>query len=130
MLADTTDLARRSDTAPTGALLTAHPLWQSSALKDAINIDKKTFLTTDLPTLSLSTPSAIHDWYRKFTQQATSTQIYLCPLRHFKKGHALWPHNLPIPLVFEMGSLILLKLQSKAALVALSNQVLNASPIP
>ena len=41
LLADTTDLARRSDTAPTGALLTAHPLWQSSALKDAINIDKK-----------------------------------------------------------------------------------------
>ena len=124
LLADTTDLARRSDTAPTGALLTAHPLWQSSALKDAINIDKKTFLTTDLPTLSLSTPSAIHDWYRKFTQQATSTQIDLCPLRHFKKGHALWPHNLPIPLVFEMGSLILLKLQSKAAL-DLSNQVIN-----
>ena len=37
---------------------------------------------------------------------------------------ALWPHNLPIPLVFEMGSLILLKLQSKAAL-DLSNQVIN-----
>ena len=125
MLADTTDLARRSATAPTDALLPAHPLWQSSSLKDAINIDKKTFLTTDLPTLSLSTPSAIHDWYCKFTQQATSTQIDLCPLRHFKKGHALWPHNLPIPLVFEMGSLILLKLQSKAALDLSNQEVIN-----
>ena len=121
--ADIKSLAQRSNTAATD-ILAPHPLWQSTAITGSINIDKKTFLTTDLPTLSSTKHSAIHDWYIKLCQQATSTQIDLCPLRYFKKGHALWPQNLPAPIVFEMGNLLLLKLQNKSTL-DLTNEVLH-----
>ena len=121
--ADTKDLQRRSGTAATD-ILDAHPLWTSMAISTAIHIDKKSFLSTELPTLASANPPAIHDWYCKLSQQATSTQIDLCPQRQFQKGHALWPQNLPTPTVFEMGSLLLLKLQSKTAL-DLSNEVLQ-----
>ena len=36
-----------------------------------------------------------------------------------------WPHNLPVPIVFDMASLLLLKVQSKAALDLAGNEVLN-----
>ncbi len=123
LLADTKAFHRRAGTAATD-VLAAHPLWSSSAISGAIILDKKSFLSTELPTLASHTPAAIHDWYRKLCQQATSTQIDLCPLRQFQKGHALWPQNLPAPIVFEMSSLLLLKLQHRSAL-DLTNEVLN-----
>jgi hypothetical protein len=83
-----------------------------------------TFLTTDIPTLSSTKHNAIHHWYIKLCQQATSTQIDLCPLQYNKKGHALWPQNLPTPIVFEMGKLLLLKLQNRSTL-DLTNEVLH-----
>ena len=58
----------------------------------------------------------MHDWYIKLCQQATSTQIDLCPFQYFKKGHALWPQNLPARIVFEMGNLLLLNLQDSSIL--------------
>ena len=121
--ADIKNLVQRSNTAATD-ILAPHPLWQSTIITGSISIDKKTFLTTDLPTLSSVNCKKIHDWYIKLCQQTTSTQIDICPLYHFKKEHALWPQNLPQPIVFEMGSFLLLNLQIKSTL-DLNNEVLH-----
>ena len=48
---DIKNLVQCTNTAATD-ILAPHPLWQSTAITGSINIDKKTFLTTDLPTLS------------------------------------------------------------------------------
>ena len=104
--ADVKSLAQCSNTAATD-ILAPHPLCQSTAITGSINIDKKTLFTTDLPTLSSTKHNDIHDWYIKLCHQTTSTQIDLCPLKYFKKGHALWPQNLPAPIVLEMGNQLL-----------------------
>ena len=88
LLADSKDLARRSGTSAATDTLAPHPLLTSTQISSAITIDKKTFLSADLPMLTSSTPSSIHSWYQKLCQQATATQIDLCPHHHFVKGHA------------------------------------------
>jgi hypothetical protein len=115
LLADQKDLKRRTGTAAS-ILLTEHPLWNSRTISGAVKLDTKTFLNTSIDPLIASTPIAIHNWYRVLCHQATATNIDLCPLPSFDTPHALWPKNLPAPIVFEMSSALLLKIQSASVL--------------
>jgi hypothetical protein len=115
LIADDAALLRRAGTSPS-LILTPHPLWTSHTMTGAVKIDTKNFLGTSLDPLVTSDATAVKAWYRVLNHQATAASIDLCPLESFKKKHALWPKNLPAPIVFEMSSALLLKLQAAAVL--------------
>ena len=75
------------------------------------DMDRKTFLTTNLHVLDNTDPILINAWYSQLVLQATSANIDLCPLHEFDSSQALvWPSNNPANHVSEMANIILLKM--------------------
>jgi hypothetical protein len=81
-----------------------------------ININIKEFLNMTLAPLLSSNQEAIQEFYCSLTSQATASNIDLCPLDYFEQVHALWPKNLPVPIVLNMSRFLLLNLEQHDAI--------------
>jgi hypothetical protein len=114
--ADKTDHHHRTGTDNDSNVPTPHPLWQSSDIAKAVDINIKEFLNMTLAPLLTSDPEAIREFHRSLTRQATASNIDLCPLDYFEQTHALWPKNLPVPIVLNMKRFLLLKLEQHDAI--------------
>jgi hypothetical protein len=109
--ADISDHRRRTGTDGDTNIPTSHPLWQSANIAKAGDINVKEFLNMTLAVLIFSDPEALREFYRILIRQATGSNIDLCPLDYFEQAHALWPKNLPVPIVLNMSRFLLLKLE-------------------
>jgi hypothetical protein len=114
--ADKTDHRRRTGTDDDTNIPTPHPLWQSADIAKAVDINIKEFLNMTLAPLLSSEPEAIREFYRSLTRQATASNIDLCPLDYYEQAYALWPKNLPAPIVLNMSRFLLLKLEQHDAI--------------
>ena len=81
--------------ATTASVLAPHlgpRIWQNSRiLSTTVQMDRTYFQKTDLFILSNDDAEGIHQWYRQLVQQATSSNINLCPLRAYDSTQPLWP---------------------------------------
>ena len=111
LASDTADFLRRTTNDSVTCPTLGPRLWRNTTLSSNVSdMDRKTFLTTNLHVLESTDPILINTWYSQLVLQATSANIDLCPLREFDSSQALWPSNNPAHHVTEMANVILVKI--------------------
>ena len=111
LASDAADFLRRTTNDSVNCPTLGPRLWRNTTLSSNVSdMDRKTFLTTNLHVLDNTDPILINAWYSQLVLQATSANIDLCPLREFDSSQALWPSNNPANHVTEMANVILVKI--------------------
>ena len=111
LASDAADFLRRTTNDSVNCSTLGPRMWRNTTLSPNISdMDRKTFLTTNLHVLDSTDPILINAWYSQLVLQATSANIDLCPLREFDSSQALWPSNNPASHVTEMANVILVKI--------------------
>jgi hypothetical protein len=111
LASDAADFHRRATNDSVHCTTLGPRMWRNTTLSTNItDMDRKTFLTTNLHVLESTDATLINNWYSQLVLQATSANVDLCPLREFDSSQALWPSNSPASHVTEMANVILVKI--------------------
>ena len=111
LASDAADFHRRATNDSVHSTTLGPRMWRNTTLSPNItDMDRKTFLTTNLHVLESTDATLINTWYSQLVLQATSANVDLCPLREFDSSQALWPSNKPASHVTEMANVILVKI--------------------